>query len=298
MILGNNLRENITIIGAGALGTNLALALYQQNYTIKGIFNRTVVKAQRLAEQVKAEYTGKFPQSTVELGDIIFLCVPDDQLKIVTHQFVEKFENLEGKYFVHCSGARGASEIKDLKTKNAFIASFHPIQTFVSETRPKIFKNTNISLQGDEPVVKKLVGIADSLQAAPFIVSEEDKLLLHIAAVFACNYMVTVSQAAVQTIRQTSDPKNITLDKILPLMIQTLNNIQEIGPEKSLSGPLKRGDTQTIEAHFNALKNQPDLISLYKALGKFTLTNITKKESDNPEGYNELIHLFLENYTL
>lgn len=295
MILVKNVHENITIIGAGALGCNLALALFQQNYSISGVFNRSVLKAQKLADLVQAKYHGEFPQKPGELGDIIFLCVPDDQLKKVSRQFVDNFDDLAGKCFIHCSGARPASEIGALKPQKALIASFHPVQTFVNEPQIDVFKNANISLQGDARAVEKLKNMAHSLGAVPFVISEGDKLLLHIAAVFACNYMVTISRAAALTLSQTSDPKSITLDKLVPLMEQTLQNIKKIGPEQSLSGPLKRGDIDTIRKHLDTLENQPDLKSLYKNLGRFTAKNIMEMKPDGSDRYNELLKLFVEN---
>ncbi len=219
-------KPDITIIGAGALGTNLALALSEHEYTVKGIYNRTEGKAREAARLVKAVHSGIYPENAEELGHIIFLCVPDDQLRATAHNLVSSFMKLGGKNFVHCSGAKSANEIKELKTAGASIAAFHPLQTFLKDPEPEAFRNVNISLQGDQQVVDELNKIALSLSSKPFQVSEKDKLLLHIAAVFACNYMVTIEMAAKIILSGSENPKNITLDKLFPLMEQTLKNIE------------------------------------------------------------------------
>ncbi len=286
------IKPDIAIIGAGALGTNLALALSEHGYAVKGIFNRTEGKAQEVARLVNADHYGLNPKKSGEIGQIIFLCVPDDHLKNIAHHLVSTIKNLRGKYFVHCSGAKSANEIEEFKSVGASVASFHPLQTFLKDPKPDAFKSVNISLQGDEQVIEELSKIALSLNAQSFKVSEKDKILLHIAAVFACNYMVSIDMAAKMILSGSENPKNITLDKLFPLMEQTLNNIENYGPENSLSGPIKRGDAETIRKHLQNMGENEDLISLYQSLGLFTLNQFIDTGMYKNENLQEIIRLF------
>ena len=291
MIMENPPSNDITIIGAGALGSNLASALHQYSYPIVGIFNRSIGKAKQLAVQIKTERFGIFPNSEKDLGQIVFLCVPDDELKKLSHRLVEEYDDLKGRYFVHCSGACPASEIGELKTKNALIASFHPIQTFIKGLYYKTFEGVPVSLQGDASVLEALKIIASNLKAEPFVVTEDDKHLLHIAAVFACNYMVTMAKASQNILNLASDPIEINLGKLMPLMVTTLENIKKAGPDKALSGPLKRGDLETIKRHLSALEGQSELKILYKEIGSYTIKNMVEMTQTNRVEYVEILKL-------
>lgn len=291
----SEIKPDITIIGAGALGTNLALALFANGYSVAGVFNRTEEKAHEIALQVDARHFGTFPDEENQLGKVIFICVPDDQLKNTADRLVSILNTPSDKYFVHCSGAKSAAEIETLRSVGASIASFHPLQTFLKNLNPDSFRQVNIGLQGDEALVGELEKIAKSIGALPFKVSETEKLRLHIAAVFACNYMVSIAGASKMVLGESGNENN-AFEKLFPLMEQTLKNIEHYGPENTLSGPIKRGDVETLRKHLESLGDRTDLRDLYQALGLFTVNHFTESGSGNEEIIREMIRLMKHDF--
>ena len=280
--------DAISIIGIGRVGRCLGRALYGKDVTIRSLFNRTVSIAEEFAADTGRPVAKIFPERKEDLARITFICVPDDNIRVVAERLSAISRDWDGYSFVHCSGARPAEELSGLAEKGARIASFHAIQTFPVEPDAGIFKNIWISLQGDADLLALLVQYAEVLGAKTIKISAGQKLKLHIAAVFACNYMVTLAGAAERLLPRDEDHG---IELLAPLMRQTLERILKTGPENTLTGPLQRGDLQTLRSHLQTLNDSPELHDLYTSLGKYTVTLI-KEMSAKPQNIDQVSKLF------
>lgn len=262
--------HQVSIIGTGAVGSALIKALHARGVFVSGLYNRTKSVADKLAGKVEAENTGVFPESLEFLGHICFICVPDDVIKEIAQQLA----TLKGGYgkvaFVHTSGAKSASELNALQARGAKVASFHPLQTFDGTQKKNVFKKSYISLQGDEYLVKELQDLAEILEARYLVVDEKQKSGLHLSAVFSCNYLTALMDAARQSLNLDAPGIDVT-EVMNPLITQTWENITEKGVDESLTGPISRGDAGTVREHLDRLKVTPPLADLYARLGTFTL---------------------------
>ncbi|HKI44445.1 MAG TPA: DUF2520 domain-containing protein, partial [Balneolales bacterium] len=152
---------------------------------------------------------------------------------------------------------------------------------------PEIFREIWISLQGDKDLLKLLERFAVSLGAKTVRVTAVEKQQLHIAAVFACNYMVTIAGAAEKLLPE----ENKSMELLAPLMRQTLDQILAKGPDRALTGPLRRGDLQTLRNHMESLYELKDLHDLYTSLGRYTVT-LVKEMTSRPENIDQISMLF------
>lgn len=263
----------ISVIGLGGLGTVLTKTLIRADFPVKSIFNRTENKAEALATSTGIHKWGAFPFSLDELGNLIFVTVPDSSIKVVAGKLaqIEDGSAFKGRTVIHCSGSESADLLSQLKSKGAAVASFHPLQTFNKQSQPDVFKGIYFSLQGDEEVFPLLQQIARRLGAQTLEVTQEQKSRLHAAAVTGSNYLNALLQSAVEIGATGGLSSAKVKEALFPLIKTTMQNISEFSFEKSLTGPIKRGDVSTVEKHLALLEGQDELKKLYGVLGLKTL---------------------------
>lgn len=262
---------NISIIGAGALGSILTRALMSQDVTLKSVFNRTESKAKDLADELAVSSFGTFPGSISELGALTFLTVPDSAIKGVAQRLSKLKGDLENFTFVHCSGNESAEVLQPLKLQGATIASFHPLQTFTAHSRTSDFKGIYFSLQGDVEAFPRLRLVAKKLGAQILEVTKDQKSHLHAAAVLASNYLTTLLDTSVKVAARGGLSDEKVKNALLPLVETTLQNASQQSFIDALSGPIKRGDIRTVEKHLELLDGSPELKQVYCVLGLRTV---------------------------
>ncbi len=269
----------ITIIGVGRLGNSLARALSAADVPVKSIFNRTADQAHNLAADLNVNISGNFPSDDFELGDLIFITVSDSAIEPVARRLAEVTDDFSTKTIVHCSGNASASLLEVLKSKGGSIASFHPLQTFTGYPAPSDFEDIYFSLQGNRSAFPKLEQIAEKLEANTLEVTEDQKSHLHAAAVLASNYLNTLLDAAVKTASVSDLTPEETKKALMPLVKTTLKNVEEQSFEEALSGPINRGDIQTVKQHLDLLEGQSELLAIYRILGQRTVHMARKSQS-------------------
>lgn len=284
----------VTIIGVGGLGNSLARALSAAGVPIKSIFNRTANKARKLSADLNIKITGSFPSDDSELGDLIFLTVSDSAIEPVAGRLADITDDFSTKIIVHCSGNESANLLTDLKTKGGSVASFHPLQTFAGQSEPSDFENIYFSLQGDTTAFRQLKQVAKRLGANTLEVTEDQKSHLHAAAVMASNYLNTLLQAAVEMTSVSDLAPEKAKKALMPLVKTTLQNIDGQSFEEVLSGPIKRGDIQTVRHHMDLLKDQPELLALYRVLGERTVKQARKSQSIDQDTAQKILNYLLE----
>lgn len=281
----------ITIIGTGGLGQALAKALQEANFKIKSIFNRTGAKANNLAADLDISISGTFAQNIDQLGELIFIAVSDESIAEVAHRLATLGDDFSGRIVVHCSGNESAELLENVEEQGALTASFHPLQTFTAQSPVSDFQHIFFSLQGDNAAFSKLRQIAQALGAKTIEVTAGQKSHLHAAAVMASNYLNTLLNAAVDMASVDGLDVEVIKKALLPLVKTTLQNIEHQPFEDVLSGPIKRGDLQTVKSHLELLKGQPDLHRLYRVLGERTVEMARKSQKIDEETARKMFEL-------
>lgn len=274
---------NVSIIGTGALGSALAKACSQKNITILSAFNRSEAFLQKLEKEVYFSFSGDFPESTDQLGKLVFITVTDDRIEAMAKKLAMLSDSLKGYSFVHCSGNKSSEVLESLSKKGASVASFHPLQSVTRQSRADVFEDIYFDIEGDDDTIALLGRIAEKLGAEWFEISAYAKPYLHAAAVMASNYLISLLKTSsdIAVIGEIDD--KLARKAILPLVKHTLENTSKSELSDALTGPIVRGDSQTVEEHIRILEHHPDLLTLYKKLGKKALEladidNSVKKE--------------------
>jgi Uncharacterized conserved protein len=155
----------------------------------------------------------------------------------------------------------------------ANIGSFHPLQTFASINQAiENLPGSTFCLEAEEPLLSRLKELAFVLNGKWVELGPEDKVLYHTAAIFVSNYLVTLVKLALDLWQSFGvSPKEAT-EALLPLLKGTVNNIDNIGLPDCLTGPISRGDLNTINKHLNILEARySSLLNAYKELGLQTI---------------------------
>ncbi len=271
--------KSVTIVGAGAVGRSIALALFYSKVKIDGIYSENGISARTLAKKVHCNNFGKL-NSEASLSEIVILAVPDSQIKNVAEVLAKNFVLLKNRIVFHTSGALTSDAIGVLRKKRAVVASFHPLQTFSRSKEQTSLKNIWCAVEGDRKAVAAAREIGKKLQMNIFTVSKNDKSLYHVSAVFASNYLVTLL-SVVETISEHIHISKKNIWKIYsPLIFQTIHNAVNSSPASALTGPIVRGDVETIAKHIKALSIPPlkHLAVLYSVIGIET-TRLAKKKN-------------------
>ncbi len=260
--------RSISIIGTGALGSVLARAASDAGFPVYSLFNRTESIANKLAANLDVKRSGIFPKHPDDLGEVVILTVPDNQIKETASKVADIGSDFDGRYFIHCSGTLSSEILQPLKKKGASAASLHPLQTFTGLSGPADFNDIYIDMEGEEPVISFSKYFARKLGSRVIEIEPAAKPYLHAAAVTASNYLVALIESAGQIAGMGGLDKDEALRALMPLVEKSVENIRESDTlSAALSGPAARGDTSTISDHIELLEQNPRLAGLYKQMG-------------------------------
>jgi predicted short-subunit dehydrogenase-like oxidoreductase (DUF2520 family) len=260
-------QKAVTIIGLGNLGKAFLKGFSTCDVPVHSVFSRDTKKVKQLAGRYEIEIFGSFPEDIDQLGDLIFLTVSDSAIKETADRLSSLEEDFNGRIIAHCSGNESDQLLDSLRQKGALTASFHPLQTFTGSGSSEVFKDIYFSLQGDPQVFPHLKNLASLLNSKTLEVDARQKSYLHTAAVMASNYLIALLDAANDIGSEGGFSSQEAQKALLPLVKTTLQNAEGISLDDALTGPIKRGDIQTVQKHLNLLKDTPELYNLYCCLG-------------------------------
>jgi predicted short-subunit dehydrogenase-like oxidoreductase (DUF2520 family) len=256
-------------IGAGTVGTALAVRLSQSGYPVVAVASRSQASAQKLADAVGGCRVFDSNQAAADNAELIFITTPDDAIAPVAAEI--KWH--PGQSVIHCSGADSVDILEPAKKAGAQVGAFHPLQTFASLKQAiDNMPGSTFALEAEEPLLTTLKEMAAALGGNVVVLKASDKVLYHTSAVIACNYLVTLVKVASDLWQSFGVPPQKATQALLPLLRGTLHNIETIGIPNCLTGPIARGDIGTINKHLDALEQTaPHLLTTYRELGRQTV---------------------------
>ncbi len=268
----------VGFIGAGRLGTALAVNCYQLGYQIGGVYDRSVFRARRLVGQLKMSGVTTDLARLVRTCDVIFLVVPDRMIKPVYQRI--KTQVKKGVILVHCAGVFGTEIFADAVKRRIETLALHPVQTFTStEGAIEELRGGFFTIDGTLRGVQFGRELIKGLNGRVVFVKSEMRPLYHAMCVFASNFINALLSAGEEIGEQLGFSRRKALDMLLPLARKTLENIAQHGAIKSLTGPVQRGDRKTVACHIKALKQSaPELVPLYQVLTKRLEMMVQKKK--------------------
>ena len=273
-------------IGAGTTGTALAVRLSQKGWPVVAVSSRTLSSAQKLARRVSNCQAYSTTQELADVAEMVFITTPDD----VIAEVCGKVQWHKGQSVLHCSGAHSVDILEPAKKLGVAVGSFHPLQTFADVDQAiRNLPGSTFALEAEEPLLSTLKELVHLLNGNWVRLGSGDKVLYHTAAVFACNYLVTLVKLALDLWKDFGVSSKEATRALLPLLKGTLNNIDNIGVPDCLTGPIARGDLGTIERHLRALDaKNPSLLTTYKELGLQTIPIALAKGKVNEQKAEEM----------
>lgn len=267
------MKQSFAIIGCGKVGTALGKFLAKAGYKPAGFASKSLSSAKRAAEISGSDNFSRIPWEITRKAGIVFITTPDSAIADTCNSISLHSGFCKNGVVLHCSGALPSTILSSVKECGAFAGSMHPLQTFASvkiEKNP--FQDIIISLEGEKEAVSAARKIATDLGATCFTIQTEAKTLYHASAVAASNYLVTVLDLSLKLIEAAGISGTDALKAIKPLIEGTLSNIEKAGITKALTGPIVRGDIETVKRHLVQIGSKtPDLLDLYKTLGFHTV---------------------------
>ena len=253
----------IGIVGAGAVGSALGLALTRAGWPISAVASRDPVRRERFKELVGG--TRAFSEVTPLLDEVelVILAVPDDALAALAGSI----RLYGGQALVHTSGALGAEVLEPAMAAGTQVGSFHPLVAFADTERAvEALHGATVAVEGDDQLVLLLAEMATAIGAHAVRLAPGTKAAYHAAAVLAAGGFVALLDAIAELGRVAGLDEAGSLSIYGPLIEQTLGNARALGIRAALTGPLTRGDVGTLEAHLATLRTHaPDVLPLYRA---------------------------------
>ncbi|HKR55140.1 MAG TPA: DUF2520 domain-containing protein [Gemmatimonadales bacterium] len=267
----------VGIIGAGRVGAGLALALTRVGREVRLISRRPV----RVPAPLSLKVAPDGPDAEWVSGlEVLFLAVPDDRIHPVAQQLWAIKAIGPTQTVLHCSGVLGQEALSALVPTRAALGSLHPLQTISDpEVAPERFKGAWAAVEGSPAAMDAAEDIARALGMKPFRITAKQKILYHAGAVFASNYLVVVEAIAQRLLRHAGLSDEEAWAALSPLVRGTITNLLAADPRSALTGPVVRGDTDTILRHLGALTI--DDARLYQMLGRAALELARKGGMDD-----------------
>lgn len=275
---------SLSIIGCGKLGRSLARMLVtHDSVLLADILNLNVESGTRATAFIGA---GRAVRGYQDLRpvDIFLIAAPDDQIEACCASLAETGVLSKKSVVFHCSGALPSSVLAKAQQQGAAVASIHPIRTFaMPEKVIEDFAGTYCGVEGDQRALDSLTPLFNSIGARFVPIEREAKVLYHAAAVFASNYLVTLLDTAIQTYARAGIPQDVALKMMSVLVRETTNNVLQSGPEAALTGPIARGDVDTVFRQYRAISAvDASQGRLYKQLGIATM-HLANRRKANPQ---------------
>ena len=270
-------KPSISIVGAGNLGSALAIELARKAYPIPYIVSRSrSASARALARRIKAELL-VFGERTLDT-DIVWITVPDDAIAGVARQLAPS-QSWKGTIVLHPSGARTSDELSALKRKGAAVASAHPMMTFVRGRKPQ-WRGVPFDIEGDPRAVQAAYQITEDLGGNPYVLKKRYKTLYHAFGSFASPLVIALLSAMEEVAEAAGVPPQKAKEMIWPLLARTLENYRKRDAATAFSGPLVRGDVQTVRKHLSELKRTPLAREVYTALARAAIERLPVKNKE------------------
>lgn len=289
---GQNMLDTRTlnIIGCGNLGRTLGRLWARQ-----GIFQiGCVLNTTRHSAGAAVAFVGAgVPVATMSVlspADVVLISTPDDQIERSCEALAAADVLTPGGIVFHCSGAQSSAILRAAADRGASVASVHPIKSFADPLiSSRTFAGTFCAVEGCGPAVEILRGAFEAVGGKTFLISADSKLHYHAASVIVCNYLTALMEIGLQVYENAGLDKQAALEIAQPLVQDSVENVFKLGPVRALTGPIARGDYNTVARQVRSLSAwNPQVGELYQRLGAVALDLSRQQGNASPAALDRL----------
>jgi len=263
-------RPSLAIVGAGRLGTALAMRLAEAGYSIPEVIARGNPQSFRTARTLARKVGARVVtiRTTQLTADLIWFCVPDAEISNAAAGLSR--HDWRGKIAFHSSGVLTSEIFRVLYKRGAHAASVHPLMTFVAGSLPELI-HVPFALEGDAPAVAIAKTIIRKLGGNPFAIRKQDKPAYHAFATMICPLLVSLLASSEAVAELAGIPRRQARRRMMPIIRQTLANYAQLGPADAFSGPIVRGDVATVRVHLQSIAKTLAAKDAYLVLARAAL---------------------------
>ena len=270
-MLTQRMSETVSIVGGGRVGRALGRRLHELGWRVGGVTGRSISTARAAVRAIGAGQPLDAPTHQILNSSVILITTPDSAIEGVAKNLGQLgAKEWSGKVVLHTSGSLDSSVLQPLADLGAATGSMHPMQTFSNQNIPDLancifgIDGSPAALQVARKMIRQMGGVAVRLSGA-------NKAAYHAAGSFACVYVLALMETATRLLMTQGFKRRQAMRALLPLVRQTLDNFERVGPLAAWTGPLSRGDFSTIERHVKALADfEPEYLEAYKTLSRLT----------------------------
>jgi predicted short-subunit dehydrogenase-like oxidoreductase (DUF2520 family) len=273
-------RATLSIIGAGRMGTALALALSARGYRIEAVVARRQAHARRAAELVGTQPLILTSAQLDQLpnSDILFITTPDDTVESVAAQIAATLtlrnaksqREIRPRTALHASGALSSNALHNLRDVGFATGSLHPLVSVSDSVQGALnLRSAFFCIEGESAAQRVARSLVRSLGAQSFSINTQDKALYHAAAVMASGHVTALFDIATEMLARCGLNERRARRVLLPLLRSTLENLYASDPAHALTGTFARADSATVRKHLAALRSSEmrDALAAYTLLG-------------------------------
>jgi len=243
----------IVLLGSGNVATHLAKALKAVDEEILQVYSPNLNHAKELAEEVNANAIDDLNKIQPD-ADLYILSIKDDAIESVA----ASLKVVKG-LVVHTSGT---TDVKALSKHVQHAGVFYPLQTF-SKNKAVSFEHIPLCIEAEDEIQLEILRrLAGKLSNQVYELDGERRKVLHLAAVFACNFPNHLYALANQILKKN----DLNFEIIRPLIAETADKVMFNLPENVQTGPAVREDESTLNKHLSMLNDMPELQKIYQTL--------------------------------
>jgi len=279
MLPGMAGKARIAIVGAGNLGAALTVSLHQAGYVIEAIVTRAALKSLRRARKLATEVGSRAViRAKGVKAEVIWFCVPDAEIASAVRGLAEQIK-WEGRTALHSSGALSSDELAGLRERGAAVASVHPLMTFVRGSRPAL-AGVPFAIEGDGKAVRIAQRVVNDMGGQSYSIRKEDKVAYHAWGTFVSPLFTALLATAEQVAGLAGVKPKAAKRRMIPILLQTLANYAAFEAKDAFSGPIIRGDVDTVKRHLQVLRGARAASEVYRALARAALLYLPAKNKD------------------
>jgi predicted short-subunit dehydrogenase-like oxidoreductase (DUF2520 family) len=254
--------------------------------------SRSSERAGALAELCRAPHAVADPANLPESVDIVCLCVPDGTIDAWAQRLAALRPDWAGATAFHFSGTLDTEALSALSDRGALAVAFHPLQSFTRGAGPSRFEGIYCGVTAEAGAAPVVAQFAAILGVSTVPIAASVRPAYHMAATVSSNFVVTLLSAATDVLVHSGIDEDAARTMLLPLAEGAIGNMKAVDPGAALTGPVVRGDAETVARHLDILaRDHPELDLLYRRLAEATIALAGRSGRLAPEQAGKLREL-------
>lgn len=284
--------STFAVVGPGKAGRAIANELQAVGLRLVGVLGRNRAHSTAAAQGLTSQAGLKLLTSWADIvsaADAVVVATPDSALIRVAKELASQTpkydtgDESDMPIVLHVSGAVSSDVLAPLRRVGCRVGSLHPMQSLADPLAS--LRGIAWGIEGDQEAVSWARRVVELLEGTALEIQTEAKPIYHAAACVASNYLAVLIELAAELLEQAEIPRPQGVAALLPLIRGSLENVRRLGLPAALTGPIERGDVQTVASHldaFEAYDIRPDLVTIYQALGAEAVRLAARKGSVDP----------------